>query len=788
MVWFGFVLGVLLSHLPSAFPPVFVSAGVTLLGAGVWLLSRRPACPRPRWQQAFLLAGVGLAYGCWQHQQHLDQRLSEPWMKQPIAAQLQVIGLPRLLDERQQVDALLSVEGRPRIRVLAYWPAGHPRLQVGEHWQAQVRLSSLRGLANFHGFDGERLAWSRGWQARADIRDPAPLAAAPGAWSWEAMVNRWRDHWRQAMWAQLEGKTWAAVVVALALGDQAGVRREDWDLFQQTGITHLISISGIHVTMLALMAAGAVSWTWRRCRWRDVRPAEKLPAQWVAAGVGLVVAALYCMLAGWGVPAQRTWLMLAIMVVGQWGHRSLSFWQRWVMAAAAIVALDPAAVLAVGFWLSFGAVALLLWSGAGRWRKPAAGKLGPWPSRLGQAAYFQLAVTLGMLPLGIVFFNQVSWISPLANAVAIPVMTWLITPLSLLSLCLLMVNAPEAWAQYGLSLANGICDAQMRLLALMARMPGASQDWPQMHPLAVLPALLGVIIALAPRGGIPRRWGLCLMMSLLIPASNRLSEGEWELVALDVGQGSALVLRYEDGVLVFDTGPASRSGWSAGQGVLLPHFKGEGIRRLNYVVVSHEDQDHASGIPVLSDALPIERAYSSFPVQGPDGLWQLCEAGLSWSAGGLHFRFLHPDAAQLARVGEKGDSPNARSCVLDVTGKHHRLVLTGDIGRQQEEALLDAGIEPADVVIAAHHGSRSSSSAAWVRRMRARLVIVQAGYGNRYGHPHPLVLARWQASGAQIYRTDLHGALRLRSSSSGLALTARRQQQSRYWRDREVPH
>lgn len=784
MAWLGFVVGVLGSHLLTVFPPVALSAGLTGLGAVVWLLGCRPARPRVPWQQALLLAAVGLMYGCWQHQQQLDERFTEAWLSTSLPAQLQVVGLPREQNGRQQVDARLLLEGQTERRVVSVWPAGHPPLRVGERWQAEVRLSSLRGLANFHGFDNERLAWSRAWAARAEVRDPVRLVSEPTPWHWEAKVNQWRDHWRQAMTAMLEGKTWGPVLVALALGDQAGVQREHWELFRHTGITHLISISGIHVTMLALMVAAAVSWGWRRCAWRGVCLAEWLPAQWAAASVGLVIAALYCMLAGWGVPAQRTWLMLAIMALGQWGQHPLTFWQRWWMAAAVIVMLDPAAVLGVGFWLSFGAVALLIWSSAGRWRKSAESRWLRCVSWLKQAAQMQLAISVGMIPLSIVFFNQVSWISPVANALAIPLMTWVITPLSLLGLCLLMVGAPDAWVLACLTLAHDGCTLQMQGLSRLADLPGASMDWPQVHRLALLPVCCGVLIVLAPRGAIPRHWGLALMLGVLIPAAPRLATGEWELVALDVGQGSALVLRYQGGALLFDTGPGSSSGWTAAETVLLPHLRGEGIQRLDALIVSHEDQDHAAGIETVLAAVPVDQAYSSFPVQQEGRGWQRCQAGQRWVKAGLEFRFLHPDATSLARFGQAGDRPNARSCVLEVSGPYHRLVFTGDIGQQEERTLLAAGIEPADVVVAAHHGSRSSSSSAWVRQMQAKIVLVQAGYRNRYGHPHPMVVSRWQASGAWVYRSDQHGAVRLHSSASGLRLVSRRQGQPRYWRSR----
>ncbi|QEI05937.1 DNA internalization-related competence protein ComEC/Rec2 [Pigmentiphaga aceris] len=699
--------------------------------------------------------------------------------------------------QRAEVDILESRAGMPSRIQLAWF--GDTRRQEtwapGQRWQGYLVPKRPHGGINPHGFDYEALLFERGVRATASIRNtPVLLDDDPYATPLIA-IQRLRHYLRGTMQQTLGDTRYGAVLIALAMGDQAGIARNDWVVFNRTGITHLVSISGMHVTMLAAMAGLAVLRVWSRARWRGVALAEYSPAQVIAAGAALFTALLYCLLAGWGVPAQRTFFMLAVLAVAAIARLPLSGSRVLVLAAACVVALDPWASLSPGFWLSFGAVAVLMMAGSGRWRLA---KPGEKPARLSRwqrwrrgfiaACQLQLAITIGLVPLLALIFQQISLVSPLANAIAIPVVSFIVTPLALLVMLLSAIPGLETLAGWIGFVAHEAFAWSMRPIEAMSNWPGsnfavAAVPWPW-----IAVAMFGIVWSLQPRGLPGRMLALLLVLPVLVFRPERPAHGEWRMTMLDVGQGGGVVIETAEQTVVFDAGPRYSDDADAGDRVVWPYLRARGVTRIDQLIVSHGDADHAGGLASLLNALPVDtlRAPSSMagqvdaarPADRATPPLTPCVAGQVWETGGLTFTMLAPLPTM---VGAK--DKNAGGCVLFMQGRTHNAMLMGDVGIAQEAALLaePSWPGPVDVVVAGHHGSHTSSGQAFVDATQAVHAIMQAGYLNRYRHPNQRVLKRWEQSGAVVHRSDHHGAIIVESVKGQLGAVRARDAQRRYW-------
>jgi competence protein ComEC len=481
--------------------------------------------------------------------------------------------------------------------------------------------------------------------------------------------------------------------------------------------------------------------------------------------------------------------MLAVAASASVARLPLSASRVLPLAAAVVCALDPWAAQAPGFWLSFGAVAMLVLGSAGRWRRDPSSQDKSWLSRLldtlRSGAHAQALLTIGLLPLLALLFQQISLVSPLANAVAIPLVSLAVTPLALAATLLCLVPGMSGAAVIAGQWAHGLFAGMMRLLQPLADAPQASLDlaappWPW-----VALALFGVVWAMQPRGLPGRAWALTLLLPLLLYRPARPDTGDWRMTLLDVGQGSAAVIETAHGAVLYDTGPRLGPEADAGERIIAPFLRARGIGRLDHLVVSHADMDHAGGLGSLLQALPVNTLHASYDVPGAVPAWpkatafSRCAAGQSWVQDGVEFAFLHPAIA--TRNDPRAGDRNETSCVLRVSGRHHRALLPGDIGAK-EEAMLDADDVTVDVVALPHHGSRFSSSTGFVGAVHAAHAVAQAGYRNRYGHPSPEVLRRWEAAGSLVHRSDRDGALTFVSRPRGLIVRREREVQRRYWR------
>lgn len=769
----AWLAGLALLHRCERLPTAGEYAAMALAFAVLLALGRRH-----RLALAGCVALLAFAQGALRADWRMTPELHPAWEGRDLALTGRVDSLPVALTGQGGVPGWrfeFAVEGvgpagtalppevPHRLMLLAYeLPGGLPALTAGERWRLTVRLKRAHGLANPGGFDAELWLFEQGLRASGVVRAAERLQAAPW-WALDAARQRLRTAIRE----RVADPGMAGVLAALSLGDQNAITRADWALFRDTGVAHLLSVSGLHVTLFAWLAAVLVAPLWRRSGWLCLR----LPAPMAARWIGVAAACAYALFSGWGVPAQRTVLMLTAVA----GLQTLGLRWPWPLvllgAAVIVTAVDPWALMQPGFWLSFGAVGLLMAAGGA----PASG----WWAHLRAALRTQLIATVGLAPLSLICFAQLSLVGLLANLLAIPLISFVITPLALLGSFVPPLWGLAAWLTQGLT----------AWLKLLLALPGAVWWLPAAPPWAQALGLLGAVLMALSLPWRLRLAGLALLVPLLWPAVPRPPEGEFELLAPDVGQGNAVLVRTRGHVLLFDAGPAYAPGADAGERVLLPLLRGMGVGRLDMLMLSHRDGDHVGGAATLVQALEVAELRSSLETghallqAGPPA--RRCAAGQGWAWDGVRFDVLHPTPAHYADDAA-GLKPNDLSCVLRITaGSGRRALLAGDLEAEQERRLVLR--EPdlrADLLLVPHHGSKTSSSAELLAAVRPELGLVQAGYRSRFGHPAPPVLARYQAAGIAVVASPSCGAWRWQSDVAPREAGCQRARSPRYWQDR----
>jgi competence protein ComEC len=773
----AFACGIGLLQLQAGLP------GLELIGPGLAaaLIGIAVSVRRTHWAAHLLrlaaCAVLGFVWAAWLAQGRLADQLPEVWEGRDVQVTGVVAALPQSFGRGERfefvVESAVPVFNAKTLapalapvvpqRIMLSWYHGwvddewHEggAIRPGERWRFTVRLKRPHGNANPHGFDYEAWLFERGIRATGYVRPKSeaqrlePFVPRP-----DYAVEWLRDAIRNRFTAVLPDAPYVGVLIALAVGDQRVIPGPQWTIFNRTGITHLVSISGLHVTMLAALFAALAGWLWRRSE----RLMLLLPAQKAAVVAGWLAAFSYALLAGFAVPAQRTLYMLTVVALALWSGRNLGASRTLLLALLVVLLLDPWAVLSAGCWLSFGAVGLLFFVGTAR-----VGEARGWRATLAQWGVTQWAVTIGSLPLLLLLFQQFSLVSPLANALAIPFVSFVITPLALLF-------AIVPWPPL-LHLDHWLMLQMMLVLEWLAGWPVWQQAAPPLW--ASLVAGLGVLWLLLPRG-FPARWiGLCLLLPALFwPPSRPVAGAAWVEV-LDVGQGLAVLVRTAQHALLYDTGPLYSAESDAGQRIVVPYLRATGVERLDVLVVTHRDSDHSGGVVAIQDAVPITRTLTSMS----ELAGERCAAGQGWEWDGVRFTMLHPLPADYE---SKALKTNNLSCVLRIENAAGSVLLTADIEARDEKLLLAGSPEllRSDVLLAPHHGSRTSSTPAFVAAVGARDVVFPVGYRNRFNHPRPDIVERY--AGSRLWRTDHEGAVRI-ALADVIELSAYRREHRRYW-------
>ncbi len=718
--------------------PVLPSGQLLLLGlplAGLaWLW-------RPARILIFAFAGFGWCWWCAQNQ--LVMRLAPALEGRDITVAGWVASIPRMEADYLSFEFTVEqLDGRPPARgipgkIRLSWSKTAELPLPGQHWRFTARLKQPRGYMNPGGFDYEGWLFRHGIGATGYVvRDrAAALDDAP-----RFPLLRVRAQVMSIMQQALPDDAFAGLAAALVIGDESGISHEQWRVFRETGTAHLVSISGLHISLMAGLVFLLIRFAWRRSAWSCAR----MPATLAATFGALLAATFYAAMAGFSVPTQRALIMLAVVAGATLLRRHVRAADALGVALLAVLLLDPLSAGEVGFWLSFGAVAVIFYAFSGR--------IGLSRSRVLELLRTQWAVSIGLLPLLLFFFQRTALVAPLANIVAVPVYSLLVVPLALLGTAMLML-----WSWGGALLlkgATGIMALTWPLLVRFAQLPGAQLAAPSAGAVTTAVALLGCFWLLMPRG-LPVRWlGLVFLLPLFLRLPSGIPPGGVNVTLLDVGQGLSAVVRTARHTLIYDTGPAFSEHTDTGQLVLIPWLRNRGINTPDLTLVSHGDNDHAGGLRSLRAAYPrmpvLSGAAGRFAGAHP------CLRGQFWEWDGVRFAILAPDA----------DGPtdgNDASCVLRVSGAGGSALLVGDLMRPGEQRLLALTRHElaSDLLVVPHHGSLSSSSADFISAVAPRFALFPVGYRNRWGFPKAKVVAAYRAAGAELLDTATAGAIEI---------------------------
>ncbi|WP_322058251.1 DNA internalization-related competence protein ComEC/Rec2 [Paraburkholderia sp. J63] len=846
-VWCGFALGVIALQRQAALPGrgawlALVVLAVAALGAA-WMLRDAAGDVRKfaAWAAVCVASVcVGFGYAAWRAELRLAVALPAAWQARDIDVTGHIVRV--LAHDAGKASFLFAVESWPAWSGAAKLPqliqlswvardAPLPRLEPGARWRLTVRLKRPHGEGNFGLRDVETTLLSRGVRATGYVNVPEHARRlAADAQGMGVRIERARAAVRARVDAVLADAPHRGIVVALATGAQDAVSDADWRLLRNTGTSHLVAISGLHLTFVAGLAGWVMGALWRRLRWRGVEAPLLVPAQKMAVAGALCAAAAYAALAGFNVPVQRALWMLAVAAVALWSSREMPRAHVLAWALGLVLLRDPWAVTAAGFWLSFGAVAAILYAASGRprvrrfddielapeevdpmrereeepqgvsrppgfyarfcaafsrerWRR-AVRRLG---ARIGDGARVQWAVTLALAPLTAYWFMQIPLIGPLANAFAIPWVSVFVTPTVLAGVVL-----PAPLDALAFRTAHTLIEALAAALATLEGWPWAVLRLPQPGYWALGCAAVGVAWCLAPRGW-PLRWlAPFTWLPLLVPAPNGPPPGAFRLTALDIGQGTSVLVETARHTLLFDAGPGPES-THAGERIVVPYLQAHGVMRLDALMVSHDDSDHSGGAPAVLDAVPVRQFVAGILPSHP--LWASarrlgadlvqCAAGQRWQWDGVTFEVLWPNAGPLS------GKPNSHCCVLrvstaagrDTVGGAVSALLAADIEAPTERTLVvrDAARLQAQVLVVPHHGSKTSSTEPFLDSVWPLVAIFQVGFLNRFHHPHPAVFARYASRHIVIARSDADGAARVEAAPGALTVERYRDTQRRYW-------
>ena len=747
LILLGLISGMLLPLAWASLPPLWLGLLPLLLVPLFW---------RVRRLRYLIPFAAGLAWACLFHHQLLEQRLSP----ELDGSRMQVTGLIRGLPQPTETGWRFELEQVQRVGdglslppIRAHWFDGQP-VSPGERWHFEMSLRRPAGMSNPGGFDYEAWLYAQGIGALGSVRSGERLEVAAPSLGVAGLRERIRNHLGEALADRPGGQR----LIALIVGDKSVLTRDDWQVLQATGTAHLMVISGLHVGMLAAAVFGVVTllgrsgillWPW--------------PRLWLALPLVITVAAVYALLAGFDVPVQRALLMVSLGLLVQLLYRRPGLWTLWLVAFAVVVAYNPAAPLRAGFWLSFMAVGLLLY---GMGARIGVGNIW-W--RWGRA---QWVVFVGLWPWLMLWCMPGSLTSPVANVLAIPFVSLLVVPAAMLG-TLLQLTLDWPWL---VQLAAWLLDCLFVGLEWVARLrPAERLAFPGWA--GFLLGLAGVTALLSPLARILWLPAAVCLLALLLPPQPRPEPGQLWLTVLDVGQGLSVLVQTREHDLLYDTGARFASGFDLGEAVVHPALLAMGVRKLDMLLLSHADNDHAGGAPFIAAHMPVAlRMAGQHADMDAQLAAQPCVPGDSWNWDGVRFEILHSPPPPA--------SANEQSCVLRVVVGDQAVLLPGDVGIRGEYQMLTRTLT-ADVLVAPHHGSRTSSSYAFIRAVDPRWVVFSAGRHSQYGHPHPKVVERYRELEAEPVYTATAGAIRFVLDDTGKTRQAWtwRERAQRFWHE-----
>ncbi len=679
---------------------------------------------------------------------------------QEIVVQGMIDGLPVKDGDRIKFDFSVSRPEHhfPR-KIRLSWYYSDQIVKAGQYWQLTVKLKKPHGRFNPGGFDYERWLFSHRIGATGYVRSkPVPELMTGNSWKQDFQI------WRQSIAERIQhlagDSTHAGIILALTIGDRSHISKQEWEVLRQSGTAHLVAISGLHVGLVAGLVYFLALKAWAYSGVLSFSPPK------AAVLCALVAAFYYAALAGFSLPTQRALIMLSVAMAAIYWQRHMAVMQTVAAALFAVVVLDPLAVLSASFWLSFLAVVLIVYSLSAR-----LGRIGYWHS----VFKINSLTAVGLVPLIMFYFQQVSLIAPLANLLAVPVIGLLVVPLLLLTMITLMIH--PLWAEFLLLSVDRILHWLWLFLSTCIELPFAALTTSQPSLFAVVMAMIGTFLLLAPKGISVRYLGGLLWLPLVFVKQDSIDSGEARLAMLDVGQGLAIAVETQHHTLIFDSGAKFSPQFDMGEVVVLPYLRYRGIKRIDTLLISHGDNDHSGGAESILASIPVTNIISDFPQLSTRYHTESCRSGLIWEWDGVHFSLLSPPEQDFFKT------ENDNSCVLKISTVGQSFLLTGDIERTAEAWLAKqyGNSLRSNVLIAPHHGSRSSSTLHFLQKVDPEVTLISAGYRNRFAFPHPSVLQRYRQLDISWLDSADEGAIIVNTESEKLVVESSREKFKKYW-------
>ncbi|MHB1947280.1 MAG: DNA internalization-related competence protein ComEC/Rec2 [Gammaproteobacteria bacterium] len=745
----AFLLGILLlqnfSYLPSS--------------KWIWIILAMTVCAGLfRHLRLFCACALGFAYCLWFAHAQMTWTLPPNLEGKNITITGYIVSIPAV--EQHRSSFLFKIKSTHSLVKLS-WQSDTQNLHAGDKWRLTVRLKRIHGLMNPGSFDYEAWALQEGIRAQGYIVARGKNELISSHW-YHYPLTRVREYIKNKIEKNLPPSNTSPWIIALTVGERHGINQENWEVLRNTGTNHLMAIAGLHIGFMSGFIYTMVAWLWRR----SLRLTYIMPAQHAGGIAALAIALIYSALAGFLIPTQRACIMLTVFLIVVLLRRKTLSWQAWSVAMFIVLLINPLHVLSESFWLSFGAVAAIIFgvsarlSPTGLWWK--------W-------GRIQWVIALGLVPFSIWLFQQCSIVSFVANSIAIPWVGFLIVPLCMLGTIVLLFSANLGGII--LTLADKILGLLWVILTWFAHLTWGS--WYQVMPnlWILFAACIGVIILLLPRGFPGKLFGFIGFLPLIFYQIPALPSGEFRLTLLDVGQGLASVVETRNHILVFDTGPKLSSSFDMGESVVVPFLRTLAVNRVDMLVVSHGDNDHIGGANAVLKRFTVANIKTSVPEDLPSSHTSLCLRGETWDWEGVNFKFIYPSLENL-------NLGNDSSCVLRISNGNKTILLTGDIEKLSEKYLVNAEKQnlSADIIVAPHHGSKTSANIDFLQAVNPRYVLFPIGYRNRYHFPHASVVEAYDNLGTKKIDTVDAGAIQfLLKNDAILAPHSFRVLHHRYW-------
>lgn len=676
----------------------------------------------------FLLAGF--SYSAWYAENALTQRLSSAFTQKKIT----VIGTIKTIPNHDNISTHFNLQTHfPFTKTVRLtWRDQPPNLKVGQIWQLHVRLQPPRGTANPGGFDFSAWSLAQGIDAVGYVSSSQSNQLLSERFLLMQYIRQYVYNAITALMPQTSSAHW---LPALIVGEKQQIIKDEWRTLRLTGTNHLMAIAGLHIGLLVTIMHFLILFIWRRFALLCLY----CPAPIAAACASLAIGISYSLLAGFSLPTQRASIMLSALTLAYLSKRLVSAWHIFAVALFVVLLINPLQILTDSFWLSFTTLTFIFYGMQHR--------LHP-QNMWWKWGRVQWVISVGLLPLSILLFHEISLIAFIANMFAIPWMLFFILPCCFLATATLFIYSPLA--HFFLVCADKSVSVLMYVLHWLTTFPFVSCYF-AIPTWYVCFSLIGVLLILSPLPFLLRWHGVFWFLPLILYQPAKLAAGEMKVSVLDVGQGLSIVAQTANHVLIYDTGARFQSGGDMGERVVVPFLQHEGIKKIDALVISHDDNDHRGGADSITTIFSPRFIFASRNQKKWASIF--CQSDVKWQWDKINFRFLHP--TQLT------GSKNNDSCVLQISNENSVILIPGDIEKKAEKELIARYKEnlKATVLIVPHHGSKTSSTLAFVQMVQPKYAIYSVEFHNHYHLPHPDIKKRYASVAIQQLSTDAMGMI-----------------------------